>query len=149
MDNENKLKKDDEKIINDYGDYLLYNKNYSLKTVVNYKLDLSDFFLLLEKEKINYKKVTYDILMDLFKHFEDKNLSNKSISRHISAIKGFYKYIYKVRTMIAENKSGYKLIEYIPINEEDVDKYENITSAGVVFEVNGKYLIGWNNWRKQ
>lgn len=51
--------------------------------------------------------------------------------------------------MIAENKSGYKLLEYIQINEEDVNKYENITSAGVVFEVNGKYLIGWNNWRKQ
>ena len=51
--------------------------------------------------------------------------------------------------MIVENKNGYKLLEYIPINEEDIDKYENITSAGVVFEVNGKYLIGWNNWRKQ
>lgn len=51
--------------------------------------------------------------------------------------------------MIAENKNGYKLLEYIPINEEDVNKYENITSAGVVFEVNGKYLLGWNNWRKQ
>lgn len=51
--------------------------------------------------------------------------------------------------MIAENKNGYKLLEYIPINEEDVNKYENIASAGVVFEVNGKYLIGWNNWRKQ
>ena len=51
--------------------------------------------------------------------------------------------------MIVENKSGYKLLEYIPINEEDINKYENVTSAGVVFEVKGKYLIGWNNWRKQ
>ena len=46
--------------------------------------------------------------------------------------------------MIVENKNGYKLLEYIPINEEDIDKYENITSAGVVFEVfikeaKGKY----------
>ena len=51
--------------------------------------------------------------------------------------------------MQVENKGGYKLLEYLNINEEDIDKYENITSAGVVFEVNGKYLIGWNNWRKQ
>ena len=28
--------------------------------------------------------------------------------------------------MIAENKNGYKLLEYIQINEEDVNKYENI-----------------------
>ena len=51
--------------------------------------------------------------------------------------------------MQVENKGGYKLLEYLNINEEDIDKYENITSAGVVFEVDGKYLIGWNNWRKQ
>ena len=51
--------------------------------------------------------------------------------------------------MLAENKGGYKLLEYLKINEEDINKYENITSAGVVFEVKGKYLIGWNNWRKQ
>ena len=40
--------------------------------------------------------------------------------------------------MIIKNKSGYRFLEYIPINEEDIDKYENITSAGVVFEVKGK-----------
>ena len=51
--------------------------------------------------------------------------------------------------MQVENKGGYKLLEYLNINEEDINKYENITSAGVVFEVDGKYLIGWNNWRKQ
>lgn len=47
------------------------------------------------------------------------------------------------------NKGGYKLLEYLKINEDAINNYNNITSAGVVFEVDGKYLIGWNNWRKQ
>lgn len=51
--------------------------------------------------------------------------------------------------MQVENKGGYKLLEYLKINEDDINNYNNITSAGVVLEVDGKYLIGWNNWRKQ
>lgn len=51
--------------------------------------------------------------------------------------------------MLAENKNGYKLLEYLQINEDGFNKYKNITSAGVVLEVDGKFLIGWNNWRKQ
>ena len=50
---------------------------------------------------------------------------------------------------MVKNKCGYELIEFIRCEEQDINKYENITSAGVVFEVDGKYLIGWNNWRKQ
>ena len=51
--------------------------------------------------------------------------------------------------MQVENKGGYKLLEYLKINEDNINNYNNITSAGVVLEVDGKYLIGWNNWRKQ
>lgn len=51
--------------------------------------------------------------------------------------------------MLVKNKCGYELLEYIPCREQDIINYENVTSAGVVFEVKGKYLIGWNNWRKQ
>ena len=42
-------------VIEDYLDYLKYNKNYSDKTVLNYSIDLKDFFELLEKEGLNYK----------------------------------------------------------------------------------------------
>ena len=80
-------------IINKYLDYLKYNKNYSDKTIKNYKLDLKDYFHFLEQESLNYQEVTYEDLRYLFKHFESLKLSNKSIRRHISSIKGFYKYL--------------------------------------------------------
>ncbi len=83
----------DSKIIKEYLDYLKYNRNYSEKTIENYELDLKDYFNLLKKEGINYQEVTYDLLINLFEHYKKANLSNKSIRRHVSAIKGFYKYL--------------------------------------------------------
>ena len=80
-------------IIKEYLDYLKYNKNYSDKTIKNYELDLIDYFLFLKKELLDYKKVEYEDLRYLFEHFEKLNLSNKSVRRHISSIKGFYKYL--------------------------------------------------------
>ena len=80
-------------IINKYLEYLKYNKDYSEKTIKNYELDLVDYFLFLKKEGLNYKEIEYQDLRYLFSHYEDMNLSNKSIRRHISSIKGFYKYL--------------------------------------------------------
>ncbi len=112
------------KVIDEYLDYLKYNKNYSDKTILNYKLDLEDYFKLLDLEGIKYKDVTYDILMNLFKHYEDKNLVNKSVRRHISAIKGFYKYL-NLEGKIEDNpfnlvslpRSAKKLPRYLSYNE--------------------------------
>jgi len=76
-----------------YLDYLKYNKNYSDKTIANYALDLNDYFSYLEKEGLDYKKVEYEDLMGLFDHFDSLKLSGKSVRRHISSLKGFYKYL--------------------------------------------------------
>ena len=84
---------EDIKVINDYLDYLKYNKNYSIKTIDNYALDLKDYFELLNQEGINYQDVTYEILLNLFNHYEERSLANKSIRRHISSIRGFYKFL--------------------------------------------------------
>ena len=55
--------------------------------------DLEDYFNYLHIENMSYKDITYNDLMPLFEHFETNKLSNKSIRRHISSIKGFYKYL--------------------------------------------------------
>lgn len=76
-----------------YLDYLKYNKNYSDLTIKNYKLDLLDYFDFLKEEGLDYKDIEYEDLRYLFSHFEKLKLKNKSIRRHISSIKGFYKYL--------------------------------------------------------
>lgn len=51
--------------------------------------------------------------------------------------------------MLAKNKSGWKLIEYIDIQEEDIERYENVTGAYAILKVTDKYIIGYNSWRQQ
>jgi 8-oxo-dGTP diphosphatase len=51
--------------------------------------------------------------------------------------------------VLAENKSGWKLLEYIDIKETDIDKYSNVTGAFAILKIKDKYVLGYNNWRKQ
>lgn len=49
--------------------------------------------------------------------------------------------------MLAKNKSGWKLIEYIDVKEDDIQQYQNVTGAYAILKVSGKYVIGYNAWR--
>lgn len=51
--------------------------------------------------------------------------------------------------VLAENKSGWKLLEYLDIKETDIDKYINVTGAFAILKIKDKYVLGYNNWRKQ
>ena len=51
--------------------------------------------------------------------------------------------------MLAKNKSGWTLLEYLKISEEEIEKYDPVTGAFAVISVKGKYLIGFNQWRGQ
>lgn len=51
--------------------------------------------------------------------------------------------------MITKNRNGWILHEYINVTEEQITKYTNVTGAYAIVKVGDKYLIGYNNWRKQ
>ena len=53
--------------------------------------------------------------------------------------------------ILAENKSGWKLIEYIKIEEHELEnsRYTPVTGAFAILKVRDKYVLGFNNWRKQ
>lgn len=50
---------------------------------------------------------------------------------------------------LAQNKSGWTLLEYLYIDEKNISKYENVTGAYAILKIDNKYLIGYNAWRKQ
>ena len=50
--------------------------------------------------------------------------------------------------MLATNKSGLVLLEYLEIKERDISNY-NVTGAFAIIKVGDCYLFGFNNWRKQ
>ena len=51
--------------------------------------------------------------------------------------------------MLAKNKTGWIVLEYLKIKEDEIFDFENVTGAFAIVNVNGKYLIGYNRWRKQ
>ena len=51
--------------------------------------------------------------------------------------------------MLAKTKNGWKLLEYINIAEEDIEKYRNVTGAYAILRIGDKYVIGYNKFRKQ
>lgn len=51
--------------------------------------------------------------------------------------------------MIAKNKSGWILHGYVNISEDEISNYTDVTGAYAIIRIKGKYLIGYNGWRKQ
>lgn len=51
--------------------------------------------------------------------------------------------------ILARNKSGWELQEYLDIPEIELSEYPNVTGAFAIINVNGMFLIGYNLWRGQ
>lgn len=51
--------------------------------------------------------------------------------------------------MIATNKSGWTLLEYLNIREDEITDFDPVTGSYAIIQVNGKYLIGYNPYREQ
>jgi len=51
--------------------------------------------------------------------------------------------------MLAKNKSGWTLLEYIDIEEKEIEQYENVTGSYAILKIKDKFVIGYNGWRKQ
>ena len=45
--------------------------------------------------------------------------------------------------MLAQNKSGWTLLEYLKVSEEEIENYDPVTGAFAVISVNGEFLIGY------
>ena len=96
--------------IDKYLDYLKIEKNYSLHTITNYGVDLNDFdnFLRAENKNIDIKKIDYFILRKFLSKLSTENLKKRTISRKISTLKSFFKFL--LREGIVKNNPASSLI---------------------------------------
>lgn len=79
--------------LNEFYNYLSNEKRYSSNTVDAYKRDLSDFSLYLKKE--SEIEVSELIVKSYLAYLYSKSLSKKTISRRISSLKSYYKFLSK------------------------------------------------------
>lgn len=118
-------------IILKFIDELIYEKNYSKLTTDGYLADLDLFLEYLNEHDIkSYKDVEYQDIRLYINYLHDLNYNNKTISRHISSLRSFFKYL-KVNNIIDNNPcvliSNPKLDKRLPkyLNFEDVEKLLN------------------------
>ena len=113
------------KLVNEYLDYLKYEKNYSSYTIINYNNDIEEYFLYLERESINFLDVEYSDLRFYLMYLKDeKQDNNSSIDRKLSALRGFYKFLANNKyiksnpfKLLSGLKKSKKLPRYFEYNE--------------------------------
>ncbi len=82
-----------DKYIDLYLDYLMYQKHYSDLTILNYRDDLEFFKEYVDKKKIPFLDIDYSFIRKFYNYLDDKKYSKNTISRRISSIRSFYKYL--------------------------------------------------------
>lgn len=120
------------KELDDFINYLEYERNYSNNTIIAYKNNILQLINYLESININdIKSVKYETIRGYLSYLHENKYKSKSISRMISSMRSFFKYL-KVENIITNNpmtlisnpKVEKKLPKYLTINE-----VESILSA--------------------
>ncbi len=120
-----------EKLISKFLDYLKYQKNYSKYTIENYNKDILEFNKFLINNKFKYNDVNYDVCIKYLNFLNDKKLSKTSISRKLSSLRTFYKYL-----VINKNlKSNPFILVSSPKKEKRIPKFINYNNIEEIFDV--------------
>ena len=105
--------------------YLDIEKNYSKHTILNYKIDLEDFFIFLKDTSI--EKVDYFHLRRYLANLRSKEFKTRTVARKLSALRSFFKFIYREgligknpATLLMTPKLDKKLPQFL--SEKDVKR---------------------------
>jgi len=114
-----------ERYIEKFIRYLEIEKNYSMHTILNYRLDLQGFNNFLGKTDL--EKVDYLALRKYLATLKEKNLSNRTVNRHLSSLRSFFRFLTReglVKTNPILVLSSPKQDKHLPLflTEEEVAK---------------------------
>lgn len=128
-------------IVDEYIDYLRYEKNYSSHTEISYYSDLIQFrdFIESHYRDIELETVDGDIVRAWIIFLMEAKTSARSVNRKLSSLKSFYRYLQKMGLIsISPLKkiSGPKAKKPIPsfINYSDMEKVLDIETEDNDYE---------------
>ena len=136
-----------DKLIREFIEYLEYEKGYSKKTIISYEKDLELFNIFLKENKItNITSIDYNTIRKYLSHLHDNKYEASSISRKISALRSFFKYMLKEKhiknnpmTLISNPKKEKKLPKYL--NYEEMERLLNSIDIEEKEGVRNKLII--------
>ncbi|MBQ9987591.1 MAG: tyrosine recombinase [Erysipelotrichales bacterium] len=135
--------------IDSFLEYTYQKNSRSEHTKEAYERDLRQFEKYLEKEHIEYKEVTYQIVLSYISFIRtegNKQLSNKTIARKVSALRSFYQYL-QSKEVVSSNpfiqvKSG-KFKRKLPdfLFEEEVEELLQSIDTSTEMGVRNRVLL--------
>jgi len=134
-------------LIEEFLRYLLIDKGYSSNTIESYKRDLIKFLEYNKNKNIN--NITIEELKEYVKKLSKDKLNEKSISRNISCLKSFYKflvieniiesnpaetlYIPKIKKSLPNILTEDEVISLLDINLTDSYSYRNKAMLELIY----------------
>lgn len=113
------------KLIDDFLDYLKVERHYSKYTIISYKTDLEEYKEYLKSKDI--RDTDYKFIRSYLTYLFDRKYEKKTISRHISTLRSFYKYLLEEKvikknpmTLISNPKLDKKLPNFLYYDELEV-----------------------------
>ena len=129
-----------EKYLEKFIRYMEIEKNYSSHTILNYKLDLQDFYKFITGTDL--EKVDYLVLRKYLAVLKEKGLANRSVGRRLSALRSFFRFLSRegyIKINPVLMLSSPKLDKHLPSFMTEEEVYKLIESA---FAKNSIDLLG-------
>ncbi|MBA2874002.1 tyrosine recombinase XerC [Thermaerobacillus caldiproteolyticus] len=119
--------------LNLFIEYLQIEKNYSEYTIVCYKRDIEQFFAFMNEQAIErLEEVTYSDVRLYLTNLHHEQQSSRSISRKISSLRSFYKFLLREKK-VAENPFA---LAALPKKEQKIPSFLYEQELESLFHVN-------------
>lgn len=105
----------------------IFEVGLSENTLDSYKRDLQDYIEYLSNRGIeSFEEVNFSLILEYLIHLQKKGLSSRSVARHLSALKGFHKFLCEEQITKFNPTEGIetpKLIKKLPnfLTEREVE----------------------------
>lgn len=117
--------------LKEYLEYLKYQRNYSEETIHSYNIDIEEFLNYINSEAIKFNMVDYDTVRLWLMYLDNKKDKSTTVSRKISALRGFYKYL--INNKIMEN-NPFSLVS-LPKKERHLPRFFYYNELEEMFQV--------------
>ena len=134
--------------VQEFLDYLTFQKRYSKNTIISYENDLRSFFqfILVEYKITAVNEVNPSIVRTWLASLKENKVVSKSVNRKISSLKSFFKYqlrLKKITVNPVATVSSLKVSKRLPsfVDEKSIHNLLNHDFFPASFEGKTDYLI--------
>lgn len=136
-----------QKFLDEYIVFLRIEKGLSKNSQDSYRIDLNRFIKFLDDYLINdYESIESEIVLKYFSMLKSLELSNRTIARNFSALKGFFKYLnaneYITKNPLAKFKPP-KIEKKLPVvlSQRDIEKILQAPNETTVLGLRDKAML--------